>query len=393
MEQIVSLEEAVERSCSCIGESEEEYIIVDDAMGRVVSRDVYAILDVPHFNRSMVDGYALKSKDICVDSLSLISGDIAAGDEAVLEIKAGQAIKIMTGAMLPPGADAVIKQEDVSLLEESRIKLSVQAAEGQNVQNRGWVMCRGELIIARGQLIDPVCMEKMAVAGVMEIAVYKLPVVCIVNTGSELLSPGEMLRPGKIYPSNTIMLKGKLQREMCQMFSGVHEIPDNIDSMVERIKEGLVYADLLIVTGGTGHGKYDLHREVMKKIQADIVFSGIDIKPGPGTNAAVKNHKLIINLPGNPGAASILFEALVMPVIRKLKGISDYHNKWFNIKIDNDINVRQQRVISMGDLLEVNGEFKARLRKNDNYSAIKPLVLDIQSLEKKDISFVKAILL
>jgi molybdopterin molybdotransferase len=332
------------------------------SLGRVLAENVYSDLDIPNFNRAAMDGYSVIARDATSASLDRpvtleVVDEAPAGFELKSDIKTGQAIGIMTGASMPKGANAVVMMEDTEIKgNEVRIFRSVK--EGENVSFSGEDVRKGEMILSRGTLIRPQEVGMLASLGKTEVYVVRRPKVAIISTGSELLEPGESLKKGKIYDSNSFAL-------FSQVISCGGEpkrigiAPDNKGKLFFRVKEGLS-SDILILSGGVSMSKYDLVKEVLEEAGVKMLFWKVAVKPGKPTFFGIKDHTLIFGLPGYPVSSMINFENLVKPAIFSMLGRKDYKRLKIKATLKGKIkNTSGRKNFIRVRLIEENGKYWA----------------------------------
>lgn len=297
------------------------------AIGRIAAEDIYAPLSIPSFNKSPLDGYALRAEDIKNADLSHptkieVIEEVPAGYVPTMKVGPGKAIKIMTGAPIPAGADIVIKYEDI-LRVDNTIQVFEPLQSGSNIILAGEDVRQGELIARKGELITSPLIGLLASMGFREVSVFDQAQVAILSTGDELLDPSEDLQPGKIYNSNQYSLAARcIELGTEAIIMGI--VPDRREAIAEHIEQSLEQADIVITTGGVSVGDYDLVQDALLDIGADIIFWRVAMKPGSPMLAAAKDGKLILGLSGNPAAALVTFDLIVVPVIKKLMGKDNY---------------------------------------------------------------------
>lgn len=403
MRNKISLEIAVDKCCEVQKLCRDvETIPVEHGYRRVAARDIKAYCDVPPFNSSRMDGYAICRSDLDQlkrlsdsDSLPLkVVAHIAAGNSTRLRLFPGQTMRIMTGAVVPDATAAIIKQEYINQTSEEYICIGGGQYCHANILLQGSLIKAGLELVSTGELLDYNQVERIAATGICKLPVYNQPAVYIINTGSELTLPGSLLTEGKIYNSNRSLLTAQLEKEHCKVLSNQSSIGDNLEAICQEIDQGLKAADMVIISGGAAEGDFDLVPSALKKIKADLIYTGLQMQPGAKSSAAVKAGKLIFSLPGNPGANEILFEVLILPVLNKLKGMKSYMNKWFKIVLSgNNINPSNLRRMCRGELWERRGFLIAHpLIKNQPFTGISPIILDIQPGQGAEGDIVRAML-
>ena len=303
-----------------------ETVPLTAAFGRVLAGDISAAIPSPPFDRSPYDGYAFRGADTAGATrekpvVLKITEELPAGKAPTVEVTAGTAAKILTGAPLPRGADATVKYE-LTEFTDSEVRLFEPIPPNTDVVRTGDDIPAGTLIAARGAVVSAALAGLMAGQGIAEAMVYRRPVVSILNTGTELLEVGQPIRPAMIYNSNVYTLSGYLlEAGAAPVNAGV--VADDPDEIAGRISAALQTSDMVITTGGASVGDYDWAVTSNKKLGADVLFWKIDMKPGGAMTAAVVNNKLVLGLSGNPGAAVLGLLRIALPFVKKLCGRTD----------------------------------------------------------------------
>ncbi len=326
-EQILKLEQAQNLLLKRIDRIEEtEKITLWDAIDRVLAEEVVAVHDQPPFPRSPLDGYAVRSEDIGGASkgqpvrLSVID-EVDAGYVSGKCVCKGTAIRIMTGAPVPDGADCVIGQEDTDYGEET-VEIYEEVKAYENYCFAGEDYKKGTKILGKDTQIGPVEAGILASLGREYISVYRKPKIAVLTTGDELMLPGEALKAGKIYDSNLYTLVTRLTSLGMEVtHSGRSE--DEPAAAAEWIRKAAKEADLIVTTGGVSVGKKDIMHDVLKYLNCERIFWKIAVKPGMPTLCAQYQNKLLICLSGNPFGATVNLELLVRPLLSKLSGRKD----------------------------------------------------------------------
>ena len=314
----ISLEQALNILMNHVTHGKTERKTLEDCLGLVLSEDVYALLDMPPFSRSAQDGYALCSKDSIgatgENPVKLkVTGKIYAGDHLDVQVRPGEAVRIMTGAMVPAGADCVLRQEDTDEGEDV-VQIYKEVEPGCSICFKGEEYKKGHTLLHAGTKIDAAALAVASGNGIMELPVYERVKAAVVSSGSEVVEPGTPLTPGKIYNTNTIYMKARLSQLGARVMM-TRTVGDDLEVMAEALKEAADQAELVITTGGVSVGQKDLTEEALLSIGAEILFHGIAIKPGMPTLAAEKDGVLFIGLSGNPFSAAIPFEMLTRMVL------------------------------------------------------------------------------
>lgn len=322
----ISLEEAMDILIDHITPGKTGRKPLEDCLGLALSEDVYALLDMPPFSRSAQDGYALCSKDsVGADAENpvklKVTGKIYAGDHLEVQVRPGEAVRIMTGAMIPDGADCVLRQEDTDEGEDV-VQIYKEVEPGCSICFKGEEYKKGHILLHKGTKIDAAALAVASGNGIMELPVYERVKAAVVSSGSEVVEPGTPLTPGKIYNTNTVYMKARLHQLGAQVMMS-RTVGDELDVMTEALKEAASQAELVVTTGGVSVGQKDLTEEALISIGAEILFHGIAIKPGMPTLAAVKDGILFIGLSGNPFSAVIPFEMFVREILSLKMGDPD----------------------------------------------------------------------
>ncbi len=304
-----------------------EEIDLADCWQRVLAAAVAADGDFPPFDRSPLDGYALKAAEVAAaapDSPVVLTviDDIPAGSVPRAEVRPGTAARIMTGAPVPPGATGVVRREDARE-EVGRVAIFAGAGVAANICRRGEELAAGEQVIAAGTVANAGVMGLLALLGVARPRVFKRPRVALLATGSEVAPVDGPLAAGSIRNSNSYMLAAQVREAGAEpIMFGIAR--DEVAAIAARVAAAAV-CDLVVTTGGVSAGDYDLLADVYKEMGITIMFERVGIKPGMPVLAGQKDGKLFIGLSGNPAAASVAFEQLVRPLLLKMGGRSELH--------------------------------------------------------------------
>ncbi len=335
----VSLEEAERLILARCAELNHEQVATEEADGRVLAEDVVARESIPPFPRSPYDGYALRAADTKAATeeqgvtLRIIE-EVPAGHAPTKTVGAGEAVKILTGAPIPEGADAVVKFEDTKFDRET-VTLFAPCKSGENIVSAGEDICRGETVVTRGTVLDGALLGILAGLGCTQIPVVRRPRVELISTGDELAEIGEPLSPGKIRNSSVYTLASYVRRCGAQAHCcGI--VPDQAQPIADAIAVAAEHADLVLTTGGVSVGDYDMLRRALELLDAEILFWKVRIKPGSAFVAAVYRGTLILCLSGNPSAAVVAFFLLGMPALRKMEGRNDVMLKKVRVRLAHD---------------------------------------------------------
>ncbi len=318
----VEIEEAVKLLCENVDEIKRTVKAgLKDGLGYVLAEDICAVYDQPPFNRSPLDGYAVIGEDTAGSSFEdptvlKVMGKVYAGGYFDGTVTSGSAVRIMTGAPVPKGANAVIKQEDTDSGEDF-VKIYKSVSPWQNYCYAGEDYKKGEVIVKKGTYINAGTMAVLSSAGITEVTVYEKPRVAVISTGDEVIPPGQPLMPGKIYDSNQTYINSRLTELGVPAFYLEH-IEDNAEKMAKTIKKLSGRADFIITTGAVSVGEKDIMHKVACLLGAKELFQRVNIKPGSPTFAFVYDNTPVLALSGNPYGAIANFEILGREVLAKL---------------------------------------------------------------------------
>ncbi len=303
-----------------------EEIPLLEAYNRVLAEDTTSTLDIPPFNRSTVDGYAVKAQDTFGAEENQpvklnVCGFVAIGEMPKIAVQQGEAAEIVTGAPMPEGADAVVMVEDTNR-EDDVLSVYSSVTPNENVQKKGSDIKNGETILQRGKVLGSREIGVLAALGKAAVKVYKVPTVAVLSTGGEVTEPGKELPPGKIYDINAYSLSIAVQE--CggkPVYAGV--VPDEKAPLREALERALSLADVLLTSGGVSVGPKDLIPQTVDSLGKPGVFiSGIAVKPGKPATVALIGEKPVFSFPGHPTSALMIFHLLARPVIQVLAGKS-----------------------------------------------------------------------
>ena len=313
--------EAMEAACAHAPLMKEVKISVMDSLGYILAEDVCTRIAQPPFPRSAMDGYAIRSEDsACATGQSPCSLKVVgvqfAGDPYFRELKKGEALRIMTGAAIPEGADAVIKQEDTDYGEDM-VSIYRQMAPFENYCQIGEDFPEGELLAVKGDPVDAFLISAATAGGIETFRVRRRPQIAILTTGDEIQDTGTHLTEGKIYDSHIPLFSARLKQLGCQISMAKH-LGDSRETIRDALKEASSVSDLIITTGGVSVGMKDCIPSVMEDLGAQPVFHGIAVKPGMPTMFSIIDGLPVLSLSGNPYSASAIFELLMQPLVSKM---------------------------------------------------------------------------
>ena len=320
-----------------------EKIAIREALNRILAEDIRSHINVPTGTNSAMDGYAVNSGDIpSSGNVELhVSGTAWAGKPYDGKLTAGSCVRIMTGAIMPDGADTVIIQEDVQVTG-SGIIIDGATGKGDNVRQAGEDIAAGDLILSRGRRLNPADIGLIASLGIAEVCVVRRLRVAFFSTGDELRSIGETLSDGAIYDSNRYTLYGMLERMGADIIDmGV--IKDDRDALEEAFSIAAANADVLITSGGVSVGEADYIKEILAKL-GQVDFWKVAIKPGRPLAFGQVGNALFFGLPGNPVSVMVTFYEFVQPALRKMIGEDDAGVLSLKARCDSKLKKRPGRV-------------------------------------------------
>jgi molybdopterin molybdotransferase len=288
-----------------------------EAGDRILAEDILARVSLPRFDNSSMDGYAVRAADAVAGAVLRVIGEQPAGPDLGLKIEAGTAVRVYTGAPIPPGANAVVMQEDCDR-QGDQVTIGQSAAPGEFVRRRGGDLCEGQKIVEAGARLDGPLLAVLASQGIDRIRVFLRPKVAILATGSELRSPGEPLGSGEIYETNRVMLQ-----ELVQDAGGrprlLDPVPDQEDKHLRALQDA-ASDDVMVIAGGVSVGERDLVKSTLKKLGCDIELWRVAVRPGKPFLFGRLNQKWVFGLPGNPVSAFVTFLLFVRPALLAMQG-------------------------------------------------------------------------
>jgi len=359
---MISVEQALEQILSYVDALGEEERPVLDCLGQVLAEDIYSGINIPPLDNSAMDGYAVQSKDTIGASrnsprLLRVIGTGSAGAVSKREVMPGTAVRIMTGAPIPRGADSVVRFEDTDEAQRKgnvgEIGILCEVESGWDIRRAGEDVAQGALVLTEGSVIRPQEVGVLASLGRIGVRVIRRPVVAILATGNELIDIGQPLPAGKIYNSNTYSIAAQVLR-----YGGIPKIlgiaSDSEDSLVAEIRRGLG-ADMLITSGGVSLGDYDVVKDVLAK-EGEITFWTVRLKPGkPLAFGRIKGVPHL-GLPGNPVSTMVTFELFARPAILKMMGKKNLAKPTVEAVIEDAIVNTDGRRIFVRAVVEKRGE-------------------------------------
>jgi molybdopterin molybdotransferase len=350
-----------------------ETVPIRAALGRVLMHDVVAPFDVPAHDNSAMDGYAVRAEDLAgAENRLAVVGTAFAGGAFSGLVGPGQAVRVMTGAVLPRGADSVVVQE-VARVEGDQVVLPAVQKPGQNVRRAGEDLAAGKAALAAGRKVGPAELGLMASLGFAEVTVRRRPRIAFFSTGDELASIGRPLAPGEVYDSNRYTLFGALtQLGVDVLDMGV--VRDDPAVMEQAFAEAAEQADAILTTGGVSVGEADFVKDIMAR-QGEVRFWKIDIKPGRPMAFGRLGKAWLFGLPGNPVAVMVNFYQIVLDALVKLQGVDPLPPRpSFRVRAAGPIRkLGGRREFPRGVLFQAGGEWQVRLSGNQGSGVLRSM--------------------
>ncbi len=322
-----------------------EIVPIEMALGRVMSEDSIATFDLPRFDNSAMDGYAVK----CADAGTTVtfSHVIYAGDDPTMTLVATQAIKIMTGAPIPQGCEAVIPIENVTV-NDTQITLPDEIQENGHIRRAGEDIKRGSVYLHKGEKVTAYAIALLASQGVTHLKVTRQIKVAVFGTGDELRPHFEKIEPHQLYNSNTPMFLSRAKELGCEV-QYIGSSSDTMESLESAIRSAL-NADIIITSGGVSMGDRDFTKEAFTNLGMELHFDKVNIKPGKPTAFGTIGDTVVINLPGNPLASMVNYEIFVRAAIRKMSGMKACYHATIATEMRDDFTLRSGKyTVRLGD--------------------------------------------
>lgn len=319
----IPVKEAIQRIVKQQSTMPSQKVSLENSLGHILAEDIVATYDIPRFDKSPYDGFAIRS----VDSQGA-SGQQRIEFEVIDHIGAGsvsnkvvgehEAVRIMTGAQIPEGADAVVMFEQTIELGDT-FSIRKPFTKNENISLKGEETTTGDIVLKKGQVINPGAIAVLATYGYTEVQVIKQPSVAVIATGSELLDVSDPLENGKIRNSNGPMIRSLAEKLGLEV--GIYKTQkDDLESGIQIVKEAMSNHDIVITTGGVSVGDFDYLPEIYKAVNAEVLFNKVAMRPGSVTTVAFANGKYLFGLSGNPSACYTGFELFVKPAVKHMCG-------------------------------------------------------------------------
>lgn len=383
---MIEVKEALEIVAANSSTLSTQKIAVHKALGYVLAETIYSPISMPPFRQSAMDGYAfIYSERHQFD----VVGISQAGDHSNIKLKENEAIRIFTGAFVPHNADTVVMQEHV-MANENSILIAQKPELGANVRNKGEQINIEDVVFDANTLITPAAIGFLACLGITEITVYKKPKIAILVTGNELVQSGKKLSKGKIYESNSIMLKAALQTIGIKK-TKVYTVKDKLKATKKALKSILKKNDVVLISGGISVGDYDFVKEALLKNGVQELFYKINQRPGKPMFFGAKEDTLVFALPGNPASSLTNFYIYVYPALKNRMGFSSTHLPKIVRKLNNTIENTTGKTLFLKALYDetsvtiLDGQSSAML---NSFAIANGLVLvphNIQNIKKEEL--------
>ncbi|MBU0693005.1 molybdopterin molybdotransferase MoeA [bacterium] len=333
MNKMLSYEAAQELVLKTITRLDAETLPLKQLYGRCLAEPLLATVDLPGFDSTAMDGYAVKLADIekATDESPVrlpVAADIHAGDVPTIELKSGTAQRVMTGAPIPKGTETIVIREDTNELGDF-VEIRKPAKLNMNIRRQGEEFKQGDMVLPAGTRLNPAGVALIASLGLSEFKVYRQPKVSILTTGSEVVAQGKPLKPGELYDSNSWGLLAALQEMRIEPVSIAH-VADTVASTVAALKAAAEQSDIIITTGGVSMGDSDFVKPALRELNAEIYFEKVAVKPGrPMCFANIKHdtdsrQTFVFGCPGNPVSVLVSFHGFVKPAIQMMMGLSEF---------------------------------------------------------------------
>jgi len=328
-----------------------EVVNLEASLGRVLAEEIRANRDQPPFDVSAMDGFALRSADLDKTPMALsIIEDIKAGDTPAKIVRPGQCSRIMTGAQVPEGADAVIRVEDTRALSDENVEIRLAVKPGNDIRLLGESMRNGQVVLTAGTEITPGVVGVLATVKCAQMKVFRRPRVAILSTGNELEGITEPFDPNKIPNSNSYALMAQAQALGIEpVLLGIAR--DDPEELAQFLRRGLLF-DVLLVSGGSSVGVHDLVRPTLEALGVDMHFWRVEMRPGHPLAFGTTSSTLVFGLPGNPVSSMVCFEQFVLPALRRMMGHSRLFRRTMKARPAHPVKIRPGRTEFIRVVLE-----------------------------------------
>lgn len=371
MEKYLKVSEAQQIILDSITTMSVEAIELERSLGRVLAEDIRANRDQPPYDVSAMDGYALRSADVRnVPATLQIIEDIKAGDMPSKTVQAGQCARIMTGAPVPQGADAVLRVEDTQSISSDVVQINCGVKLGNDIRQRGESMRDGAVVLTSGTEVVPGVVGMLAMVKAAKVQVYCQPRVAILSTGDELEGLNDAFDANKIPDANSYALMAQVLALGIQpVLLGIAR--DDPDELRRYLQMGLQY-DALLVSGGTSVGVHDYVRPTLEALGVQMKFWRVAMKPGHPMAFGVADKTYVFGLPGNPVSSMVCFEQFVLPALRKMMGGSRLHRRTVSARLTHDVKHKHSRTEFIRVILQATDEGYVATSTGEQGSGILP---------------------
>ncbi|GJQ58511.1 MAG: molybdopterin molybdenumtransferase MoeA [Candidatus Scalindua sp. AMX11] len=340
---MISVDKAIQIVLKKVKTLPSKNVPLQNAQGLCLAENIKADSDMPPFNRAAMDGYAVIAKNTTKTPVDLVVVEnIRAGYNPKKTIRSGEAAKIMTGSVVPKGADSVIKVEETRPCDgKTGVRLLKTIKKGGNIAKKGEDLRAGKIVLRKGAKIRPPEIGILATVGADTVQVFSVPSVGIISTGDELVSVAKKPKPWQIRNSNSYSLAAQVRRTIGDV--EILGIASDQKSKIRSLVQKGLKKDILILSGGVSMGEFDLVGEVLKDLGITIFFEKVALRPGKPTVFGKIGEKVIFALPGNPVSTMVTFELFVRPCIKKMMGFTRYHNQILLAELEQSITMKKKR--------------------------------------------------
>ncbi len=383
---MISVAEALKLISNVQVQLSTETVNLSHAHNKVLAEQIVAPINLPPFDQSAMDGYA-----VCgIQSTYNVVGEIAAGITDEMTLNEGEAIRIFTGGAVPKNSTAVIMQEKTQALENNILQVDELVKSGQNIRPTGEQLVIGTNIFNKGHVINPATVGLLSNLGFSNVEVIKTPKINIIVTGNELVKPGTRdLKYGEIFESNSVMLESAILSKNFECSSPI-QVEDNLDNTTEQIKQAFESHNVLIISGGISVGDYDYVKKALELNGVKEIFYKVKQKPGKPLFFGKKDNKFVFALPGNPAAALTCFYIYVLPLLKRLSGLNSFESISSLAPITKDYNRKSGRAVFLkarmdqGSVEILEGQSSAMLHSYALANGLAFLDENIESIKKGD---------
>jgi len=332
---MINVDEALNRILQTVSPLSKQSVSLENALGFTLAEDIFSPIEMPPFDNSAMDGYAVADEDTATYT---VIGEIKAGDNASnIFLNPGEAIRIFTGAMVPKSATTVVKQE-ITSRQDNTLTILESYPQGANIRKRGEQIQQGALALESGTTLNAASIGFLGMLGISEVKVYRKPKIKILITGNELIAPGKPLEPGQIYESNAVTITSALRELGCD--ANVVHIKDNYEKTASTVNAMLDDCDLIISSGGISVGDYDFVGKAMVENGVNSEFYKVKQKPGKPLFYGLNTTCKVFALPGNPASALTCLYLYVLPAIRKMTGAAELNLEKREVTLRDDYSKR-----------------------------------------------------